>query len=335
MNRILHGLCVALVASAVSRAAALPPWEEVVGIVRSNLAGIGEAELNDAAVRGLLQQFPSQLILETNASATASAPGAATQLLARTNVFHGAFGYVRIARVGEGLAEAVAAAIGGLQPATNPVKGLVLDLRFGSGEDFAEAGRTADLFVSREQPLLDWGAASVQATTKTNAVTLPLAILVNAETRGAAEALAAALHGLRLGLLIGAPTAGQASVFREFTLSTGQHLRVAIAPVLVGDGNPVPRQGLTPEISVLVPAAEEQAYLADPYKADPRAARAGNRGIRMTEADLVRLHRDALEPGSVRPRRPTPPPAPVVTDPVLVRGLDLLKGLAVVAPREP
>ena len=334
MNGILRSLCVALLASVGLRAATLPPWEEVVGIVRSNLAGVGEAELNEAAVRGLLQQFPSQLILETNASQVAAAPTDSTSLVARTNLFDGAFGYLRIGRVGGGLADALAGAIGGLQT-TNSVKGLVLDLRFAGGDDYAEAGRTADRFVSREQPLLDWGAGSVLATTKTNAIALPLAILVNAETRGAAEALAAALHGLRLGLLIGAPTAGQASVFREFTLSTGQRLRVAIAPVLVGDGNPVPRQGLTPEIAVVVPAAEEQAYLADPFKPDPRASRPGSRTLRLTEADLVRMHRDAQDPGSVRPRRPAPLPVPVVADPVLVRGLDLLKGLAVVGGREP
>ena len=333
MNRIERSLCLALVAGGALRAAALPPWEEVIGIVRSNLAGVSAVELNEAAVRGLLQQFPSRLILETNVSQVAAAPAVPAPPLARTNFFDGAFGYVRVARVSAGLADALAGVVDGLQ-ATNALKGVVLDLRFAAGDDYAEAGRTADLFVSREQPLLDWGGGSVQATTKTNALALPLAILVNGETRGGAEALAAALHGLRLGLLIGAPTAGQASVFREFTLSTGHRLRVAIAPVLVGDGNPVPSQGLTPEISVVVPAAEEQAYLADPFKPDPRAPRAGSRAIRMTEAELVRMHRDAQEPGSIRPRRPAPLPAPAVTDPVLLRGLDLLKGLAAVQTRE-
>jgi hypothetical protein len=335
MNCVLRSVCVAVFASAVLRAAAFPPWEEVLGIVRSNLAGVSEVELNEAAVRGLLQQFPSRLILETNASPSAPASAERASLLARTNLFDGAFGYLRIAHVGGGLAEAVAQAVGGLPQATNVVKGLVFDLRGAAGEDYAEAGRTADLFVSREQPLLDWGEGVVHATTKTNALTLPLAILVNAETRGAAEALAAALHGLRLGLLIGAPTAGQASVFRAFTLTTGQRLRVAIAPVRVGDGNPLPSQGLTPDVAVVVPAAEEQAYLADPFKPDLRASRATSRVNRLTEADLVRMHRDALEPGSIRPRRPLTPPAPVVTDPVLLRGLDLLKGLAAVATREP
>lgn len=334
MNLALRKLWVVLPLCGWLEAATLPQWEEVLGVVRSNLAGVSEAELNAATVRGLLLQFPSQLILETNGNAAATVPAEALTVLARTNVFDGAFGYVRIARVAGGLDEALTGAVQYLQ-ATNAVKGLVLDLRFATGEDFGAAGRAADRFVDREQPLVDWGTGSVLATTKTNAITMPLAILVNGETRGAAEVLAAALHGVGRGLLIGAPTAGQASVFREFTLSTGHRLRVAVAPVRVGDGQPVPSQGLTPEIAAVLPAAEEQAYLADPFRPDARGSRNANRGLRITESDLVRMHRDAQEPGSVRPRRPAPPPAPLVTDPVLVRGLDLLKGLAVVGGREP
>lgn len=334
MNRLARSLVLVWLGLGVLRAAGLPPWEEVMGIVRSNLTGVGATELNEAAVRGLLQQFPSQLILETNAALVAAAAPVSVPLLAATNLFEGAYAYVRVGRVEAGLADALTAALSGFPP-TNTLKGLVLDLRFASGSDFAEAGRATDRFLAREQPVLDWGAGSVQATTKTNAITLPLAILVNGETRGAAEALGAALHALRRALLLGATTAGQASVFREFTLSTGQRLRVAIAPVRVGDGQPVSSQGLVPEIPVVLPPAEEQAWLADPFKPDPRAARAASRTMRMSEAELVRMHRDALEPGSVRPRRVLPPPAPVVTDPVLVRGLDLLKGLAAVRSLEP
>ena len=52
-------------------------------------------------------------------------------------------------------------------------------------------------------------------------------MLVNGETRGAAEALAAALHQAGAGLIIGSPTAGAATSFKEFPLSNGERLRVA------------------------------------------------------------------------------------------------------------
>lgn len=334
MNRVALRFLLGTLVATVLGAAALPPWDEVIGVVRSNLTGVTEAELEAAALRGLLEQFPSRLLLVTNVVGEADSDAPAEPPLASTNLFDGAYGYLRIGGVRRGLSEAVAAAVRGLQ-ATNSIQGLVLDLRFAAGDDFAEAGRTADLFAAREQPLLDWGTGSAHATTKTNALALRLAILINAETRGAAEALAAALDHLRLGLLLGARTAGEASTFRELTLSTGHRLRVAISPVTVGDGQPLPSEGLRPEIPVAVPADEERRYLADPFRLDPRTARRGGRLSGITEADLVRMHRDALDPGSVRPRRAPAAPAPAVTDPVLLRGLDLLKGLAVVELREP
>src|SRR5689334_23792872 len=46
-----------------------------------------------------------------------------------------------------------------------------------------------------------------------------------------AEALAAMLRHADVGLLIGTNSAGQASITRDFTLSNGDVLRVAVSPV--------------------------------------------------------------------------------------------------------
>ncbi|MBE7498820.1 MAG: hypothetical protein HS113_00595 [Verrucomicrobiales bacterium] len=251
--------------------------------------------------------------------------------MSRTNVFESAYAYLRVARVAPGLAAAVQSTLASLQ-ATQEIKGLVLDLRFADGEDFAEAGRTADLFVNRQQTLLAWGDEHVEATLKTNALTLPVALLVNSETRAAAEALAATFHALRLGLLLGSPTAGQASVFKEFSLSTGQRLRVAVAPVQVSGDTPVPLSGLVPDLAIVVPPEEERAYLEDPFRAGSGLRPAAGPA---SPEDLVRLHREALDPSAARPRRPAPPVAPQVRDPALLRALDLLKGLALVGLRQP
>jgi hypothetical protein len=333
MKRALRCLACATLLAPALPAAELPPWDEVIGIVRSNLAGASESELNEAAVQGLLQQLRSRVLLEPGSTVSAVA-AADSPPLSRTNVFESAYAYLRIAGVVPGLAEAVQSALGSLQ-ATQEIKGLVLDLRFAGGEDFAEAGRSADLFVNRQQTLLAWGDERVEATLKTNAVTLPVALLVNSETRAAAEALAATLHALRLGLLLGAPTAGQASVFQEFTLSTGQRLRVAVAPVQVGGDTPVPLTGLVPDLAVVVSLEEERAYLDDPFRAGAGPSRPTSRAARLTEEDLVRLHREAFDPTAPRPRRPAPAVAPQVRDPALLRALDLLKGLALVGLRQP
>lgn len=352
MNRILWNLLLSAFLGGALRAAEPPKLEELMSVIRTNLPGVSETEVTAAAVDGLLDHFRSRVFWVTN-GAPATPTGEAPALLARTNIFDAGCGYLRVARVEAGLATRVSDAYRQLLE-TNQLKGLVLDLRFAEGDDFAEAGRVAALFVNQDQPLLDWGAGQARANAGTNAFTLPLAVLVNGETRGAAEALAAALQTTHAGLVIGSATAGQARVFQEFTLSTGQRLRIAVAEVKVGDGKPMPPAGLTPDIVVNVAPADERKYLEDPYKPLPGTGAAGVRGVggnrppRLTEAELVRLHREGLDVPSPRPRsaepastppsrarKPQAPPPPLVADPVLVRALDLLKGLAVVEARKP
>ena len=352
MNRILWNLLLSAFLGGALQAAEPPKLEELMSVIRTNLAGVSETEVTDAAVDGLLGHFRSRVLWVTNGAPTAPT-GEAPALLARTNIFDAGCGYLRVANVDAGLATRISDAYRQLLE-TNHLKGLVLDLRFAEGDDYAEAGRVAALFVNQEQPLLDWGAGQARATAGTNAFTLPLAVLVNGETRGAAEALAAALQTAHAGLAIGSATAGQARVFQEFTLSTGQRLRIAVAEVKVGDGKPMPPAGLTPDIVVNVAPVDERKYLEDPFKPLPGTGAAGvrgaggNRSPRLTEAELVRLHREGLDVPSPRlrnaeptltrpsrPRKPQAPPPPLVADPVLVRALDLLKGLAVVEARKP
>jgi C-terminal processing protease CtpA/Prc len=98
----------------------------------------------------------------------------------------------------------------------------------------------ADRFFAGEEPMVDWGEGWKKSSIKTNALAIPITILVNRKTSGAAEVLAGILRYRQLGLLIGTNTAGQASMAREFALKTGQRLRVAVAPVKVTDGHELP-----------------------------------------------------------------------------------------------
>src|SRR6185503_15236598 len=93
---------------------------------------------------------------------------------------------------------------------TNSLTGLVLDLRYAGGFDYSAAAATADLFVNAARPLLNWGNGVVSSQEKTNAIQVPVAVLVNGRTAGAAEALAAALRETGSGLILGGKTAGQA-----------------------------------------------------------------------------------------------------------------------------
>ena len=144
---------------------------------------------------------------------------------------------------------------------------MILDLRYAAGDDYAAAAATAELFIKKEQPLLDWGTGMVRSKDKSDAISLPVAVLVNRQTAGAAEALAAVLRETGSGLILGDRTAGQAMIAQEFPLKNGERLRIATAPIQLGDGSALSEQGLKPDITVEVTPADERAYYADAYKA--------------------------------------------------------------------
>jgi carboxyl-terminal processing protease len=261
------------------------------------------------------------------------------------SVFDRAFGYLRISRLAKETDKEFHTAYERLL-STNKLKGLVLDLRFAGGKDYAAAVAVADRFFADEQPLVDWGEGWKKSSPKTNSITLPVAVLVNRKTTGAAEALAGMLRHRDVGLLIGTNTAGEASMAKEFPLKTGQRLRVAVAPLKVADGRELPFSGIKPDIDVNVSVEDELAWYEDAYKAIPRPARlaagsetnsaATNRTPRrrINEAELVRMSREGQlpdrDPSLTNEAVTVVDLPPVVNDPALTRALDLLKGLAVV-----
>lgn len=333
-----------VVSGGAARAGEAMDFQEVYQLLKANLAGATDSVLNDAAVKGLLAELGPRASLVEDVATEASTN--AVRAAVTTELFDKHFAYVRVHRLAAGAADEMATQYTRLR-ATNTLKGLVLDLRYASGQDYTAAVAFADRFVAGETALVDWGEGWKKSSAKTNAITLPVAVLVNRKTSGAAEALAGMLRHREVGLLIGTNTAGQASMAKIFTLKTGQRLRVAVAPLKVADGRELPLAGIKPDIEVTVSPEDELAYYADAFKILVSNARSltvttnvtlasgTNRAPRrrMNEAELVRMSREGIE-HDVIAANPTPavpePVVPVITDPVLARALDLLKGLAVV-----
>lgn len=283
----------------------------------------------------------------TNGGAASSA----ADPLSKVAVYDNSYAYFRIGKVEGNLAETLRLAYEGLvQTNKSKIKGLILDLRFAGGTDYAAAAAAADCFLNSEQPLLDWGSGSARASKKTNAIDAPLAILVNSQTTGSAEALAAALREANVGLILGTTTAGQANIFKDFTLDNGEKLRIATAQIKLGDGTSL--AGLKPDIAVDTTLADERASMDDPYKTlhdSPTNNNSTNSAVASTnqpshrptnEAELVREHatggslEDDMDstPGQTVAEAPVPP---IIADATLARALDLLKGLAVIQQSHP
>jgi len=337
---LVAGLCAQMNLPAQTTEA--PDFKEVYDLVRNHLGGMSEADLNRAAVQGLTSALAPKVTLVTNGPADDASTS--SELVLKSGLFDGDIAYVRLGRVGEGLAQALRKAYDGLA-STNKLKGLVLDLRFIGGDDYAAAASTADLFLKKEQPLLNWGNGVVRSTEKSEALTVPVAVLVNRKTAAAAEALAAVMRQAGVGLLLGGRTAGQAVVAKEFPLKNGDKLKIATARIEVGETVLLSPEGVKPDINVEVKPEDEKAYYADAFKViqKPELMASANGGSatnqvagtnrirrpRFNEAELVRERREGANL-DLEGNDKDEPDKPSVRDPALARALDLLKGLAVV-----
>ena len=318
---------------------ATPDFKEVYDLIHEHLKGVSDAELDRAAVDGLLKAFWPKVSLVTNE--TAAGGTSETPLVSKETIYENNLGYVRVARVGEGLAAQVDNAFQRLN-ATNKLAGVVLDLRYCDGADYGAAADTADLFLDKVQPLLNWGNGVVSSHENTNAIQVPVAVLVNHETSRAAEALAAVLRESGVGLILGGTTAGDALAMQDYPLKGGGKLEIATSPVLLGDGSEISRKGVKPDIQVTVSAADERAFFNNAFLQLPKTNLTAGAGggllgatnrvqhVRISEAELVREHKLGINPDSDFDLPVAKPGPPVVSDPTLARALDLLKGLAVV-----
>ena len=337
----MAGLLAVAALTVPARAASVAEFKEVYDLLKANAGAVSEAELNRAAVEGLLSKLGPRAWLVN--PATSSAPDTNTTPVTSSAIFDDSYGYIRVGRVEGNLPGEFAAALKKIS-ATNKIKGLVIDLRYAGGSDYAAAVAVADQFLAAEQPLLDWGQGMKKSTDKSNALRWPVAVLINGSTLGAAEALAAVLRHSDTALLIGTNTSGQASITKDFPLSNGQSLRLAVAAVKNGDGELLGR--LKPDIQVDVAPADEQAYFNDAYKLLSRVGNAPgvtgtnvasltvtnkNPRRRLNEAELVRMSRDGETPDEdIESFRRPVENTRVIADPALARAIDLLKALAVV-----
>ena len=359
-----RALALILAASALLPAAVAeaPPvaFRDLYEIIRQQAPGIPESELDGAATEALLGRVRGRILTASEVGEPLSElPAiAGQQVLDRC-------AYVRIGQVTLGLAPQLTALL--RTPEFADTRGLILDLRFAGGTDYAAAANVVDIFMATAAPILSWDTAPVISAAKTNAWTRPVTVLVNQETRAAAEAVAAALRQLRIALVIGGRTAGVGAVFKEVPLGdTGQRLRLAISAVKTADGRPLSAMGIEPDLLVRVRPEHERAYLADPFTIVLASNQATNAPVggtnlitssptvvrrRASEAELVRQKRAADEAVAGSPAdvvssavptetlsgsavRPTPAElGKVVKDPVLGRALDLLKGLALLSDR--
>ena len=164
-------------------------------------------------------------------------------------------GYVRVTEFAEGTAAAIGKAVAQLQ--REGAKALVLDLR-GAARGPLDAGiAAARLFVPGGTLAILESRGETRQTTSAapgdGALALPLAVLTDFGTAGAAEILVAALAGNKRAETIGERTAGRAARQRLFPLPDGAAMWMSHAWFLTPAGKPIHERGLQPDVAVAQP----------------------------------------------------------------------------------
>jgi carboxyl-terminal processing protease len=130
----------------------------------------------------------------------------------------------------------------------NETDGLIVDLRGNRGGEIRLAGEMLDL-LSRE-PSVWIQYRNRQYPFPATSWNRPLVVLVDEQTRSAAELYAAAVQIRKLGTLVGSPTAGQVQGSRLFSLPDGSRLLVPITRVTLPGGAPLEEEGVIPDFIV-------------------------------------------------------------------------------------
>jgi len=132
-----------------------------------------------------------------------------------------------------------------------PATGIILDLRAAKGDDERAAAKIAGLFLGRVPVLrsVETAKEETEVTPGGDKVTdANMVVVVSGGTSGTGEAIAAAMHENKRGILIGTPTAGRARLATRLDLSTGGQLEVLNRTIKTGLGRELHDRGVFPVV---------------------------------------------------------------------------------------
>jgi carboxyl-terminal processing protease len=167
-----------------------------------------------------------------------------------TNIAH-----VRIAGFSSGVTDSLKQVLTQIQ--NEKLQGLILDLRNNPGGLLDQAIGTASQFLAGGNVLFEKDAkgniAPVPVQLGGVAPHIPMICLVNEGTASASEIVAGALKDNKRAELLGEKTFGTGTVLKEFPLSDGSSLLLAVEEWLTPDKHTIWHKGITPNMVVALP----------------------------------------------------------------------------------
>ncbi len=172
-------------------------------------------------------------------------------LLPGTTVAH-----LRIATFSKGVATDLRRALTDVE--RNGATELILDLRNNPGGLLDEAVFTTSQFLSGGNVVLEKNAAgkitAVPVESGGLALTQPMVALINGGTASGAEIVAGALQDAHRATLLGEKTFGTGTVLKQYPLSDGSALLLAVDEWLTPTGHVIWHHGIIPDVVVPLPS---------------------------------------------------------------------------------
>lgn len=244
------------------------------------------------------------------------------------------FGYVRIAQFQSDTTEQLHDALHQLVKDNDnrPLKGLVLDLRNNPGGVLQAAVGVVDTFVNKGLIVYTDGRdADSKMSFKAHEGDMlhgaPIVVLVNGGSASASEIVSGALQDDGRALIAGERTFGKGSVQSIMPLSNGGALRLTTARYFTPSGRSIQGEGIKPDVEVhqlkiadiekvfSIKEADLAGHISNPDSASGKTEKGGQKSPikQMINTDGKPL---------------------VESDYQLYEGLNLLKGMAIVAKRD-
>ena len=229
--------------------------DQVLHLLKENFINpkaLDEEELQRGTIQGLLDRIaPGAAILQAPSVADSAASAFRSEILDQR------IGYARLGSITPAnIAELDAA----LQKFTaSQVAAVVLDLRATpSGSQFEQTAEVCQRFCPKGKVLFSVKKPNIRQEQVLTSKNDPkyrgiIVVLVDSDTAGNAEVIAAVLRTHVNALVIGQQTKGEAVEFTDFPLSGGKFLRVAVAEVALPENVTVFPGGVKPDLAVGVP----------------------------------------------------------------------------------
>jgi len=247
------------VAGSPAQAAGLEAGDQITMVGSKSTAGLTSDQLT-TLVQGPDGTKVTLTILRGSQTLTFAITRAEIQVpTVRSAQIAGHILYVRIYQFGAQTATEFASALAtGLPGAT----GMVLDLRGDPGGYTSAAEAVISQFVTSGETFETRGRGSSvdrhEVSSPHSAPTVPLVVLVDANSASASEIVAGSLQVHQRAKLVGTVTYGKGSVQQDFLLSDGSDIHLTVARWYLPNGQTIDHKGITPDVTVKLASSSDQ-----------------------------------------------------------------------------